>query len=142
MQHGFTLVDTLMALGIMTAITALALPNYFAMRSNLILKDQVVSMVEIMRVARNRTVASQGGLAYGVSFESDHYVLFGGDPIAPQDTTVYPLINKVEVLEGSGTYVLFDRFTASANETEIELGFPSGVSRRIRIDAIGNISLL
>jgi len=106
-------------IGILIAISVTVFKRFNSLER--ISKDAEL-VVEVIRQARSRTVASEGAQVYGVHFESGSVTLFTGSTYSAGalDNQVYLLTvpNTISTitLSGGGSDVLFARLTGEATK--------------------------
>lgn len=142
---GFTLVELLIALGILGIITTLG-TSFF---STSIGRNELVSasweVVDTLRRAQTTGLSGKGNTEWGVHFETTQYVLFdGGTYSAADPDNVFFVLNPVlEVsaisLNGGGVDVLFDKNKGTTNQfgTVTLLDTNSGETKDILISEQG-----
>ena len=118
----FTLVEVLTIVGILIVLTAISIPAFRFFQRESDLNNSVEETLNILRLAQNKTIASEGASQYGVHFETEKFVLFKGvnyDPSAT-DNEIHNLPKSVEIykveLVGGGSEVVFDRVTGTTNQ--------------------------
>jgi prepilin-type N-terminal cleavage/methylation domain-containing protein len=117
MRKGFTLVEILVVVAIMTILAAIVLGSFRAFRSAQGLEKDTELIVEVLRQARSQTLTSQNGSSYGVYFASSTIALFAGTTYNASDTSNqnFFLINKDVVLDlnltGESRSIVFNRLT-------------------------------
>lgn len=120
-SRGFTMIEALVVLGILTLLAGVVLGVFPAYRRSVNLNTAVETGAVFLAKARSRTLGSEGATRHGVHFESDRMVLFRGaaynalDPA--NETTMLPSGIEISViaLNGGGVDVVFDRLTGGTN---------------------------
>lgn len=122
-RDGFTLIELLISIAVISIIGISIFLGYGAASRNAELKTAAFKAVDILNLARTRTLASLGASNYGVHFEQTQFALFRGmtynasDP----DTIFYPLPSSVEIgsitLSGGAVDVVFERLTGKTVQT-------------------------
>lgn len=88
-MKGFTLVELMVVMAIAVLLGGLALPALRIAQKGSELDSAVESLVSVLRLAQNRTLASEGASQYGVFFDTaaspDRYILFKGATYATRD---------------------------------------------------------
>ncbi len=81
-QKSFTIVELLITIGILIILTAIVVPSFRLFQKESDLDNSVGQIINILRLAQNKALASEGGAQWGVYFSttsSPHqYVLFRG----------------------------------------------------------------
>lgn len=75
-NKAFTLLEILIAIGIVSLIVAVIMPSLYTFRDNQTLKNTADDVVTLLNQARSQTLASQNSHYYSVHFESNRIVLF------------------------------------------------------------------
>jgi len=121
-KNGFTLIEALTIVGILIVLVAISIPAFRFFQRESDLNNSVEETLNILRLAQNKTIASEGASQYGVHFETEKFVLFKGvnyDPSAT-DNEIHNLPKSVEIykveLVGGGSEVVFDRVTGTTNQ--------------------------
>ncbi|OGY88950.1 MAG: hypothetical protein A3B30_03975 [Candidatus Komeilibacteria bacterium RIFCSPLOWO2_01_FULL_52_15] len=143
---GFTFVEVMTVIGIMTVLVAASVPSYFTLRSNIFLSDEVQHAGETLRTAQSRSITSQGGFRHGVHFDSsvvpNTYGLFYIDDAG---TSVYsspsPLNHDLRFLSPTPADIVFAHLSGMTTAATVVVGYPSGDQKTIQIDANGKIIL-
>jgi type II secretory pathway pseudopilin PulG len=123
LQKSFTLVELLVIFGILIILTAIAFPNLRFFQKESDLNNSTEEILNTLRLAQNKTIASEGASQYGVHFEIGKYVLFKGLSYnqAAIENEIHNLPESVEISEidlaGGGSEVVFDRVTGTTNQS-------------------------
>jgi len=146
----FTLVEVLTIVGILIVLAAISIPafRFFQKESNL--NNSIEEIINTLRLAQNKTLASEGAIQYGVHFETGEYVLFNGTTYNPSatDNEIHNLPKSVEIYEieltGGGSEVIFDRVTGTTNqfgEVSLRLKTDTSKVKTIYIENSGQVGL-
>jgi Tfp pilus assembly protein FimT len=150
-SKSFTLIELLIIVGItllLATITGLAFQT-FQRESNL--ANNTEEVINLLRVAKSKTIASEGALNYGVHLESDKFVLFQGTVYDPLDTNneTHNLSQRVEIYEinltGGGSEVVFDRITGMTSQdgnVSLRLKADPSRTRIIYVQGSGQVGLI
>lgn len=120
-MKGFTFIEIIVVVSIFLILGILTMASfrYFQSRSNL--NDDAEAIINILRLAQNKTLASEKETNYGVHFENKSYALFAGPTyVATSTNIVYNLLSKTEIFEislnGEGKEIIFDRVSGRTNQ--------------------------
>lgn len=105
---GFTIIELLLVLGIMTIITATGTLALFSFRAKQNLNLSAQEIVTVLRSAQNNSISQEllsSGEKWGVHFENDYYALFKGTSF-----NVSNIVSKSTLKSG----VIFSGFSNSA----------------------------
>lgn len=134
----FTIIELVVIIGVLAVLTLIAVPSfrYFQKRSDL--KNSTEEIINILRLAQNRTLASEEASQYGVYFDQSsvppQYILFKGTSFISRDISydrAYKLPLSVEWNEvnlSGGNEVVFERINGMAVQ-------PGAVSLRLKTDS-------
>ena len=144
-ESGFTLVELLISIAVIAIISGSIFLGYGAISRNAELKTSTFKVVDVLSLARTRTLASLGASNYGVHFEQTQYALFKGttyNALDP-DTIFYPLPSSVEIgtitLSGGAVDVVFERLTGeTAQAGSVRLQLAADASKYRTISIIGS----
>jgi prepilin-type N-terminal cleavage/methylation domain-containing protein len=148
LQKGFTMVELLTVIGIITILTAVAVPSYGLMKKNVSFSSAVEEVANTLREAQNLSMSSQTS---DPSLEAEEWVVgFASDkksyslyPVSQYRITEYKLDNGVEIIQGADTEIVFKHLTGTiVSDQQIIVGFPSGQQKTIEVKANGKISIL
>lgn len=126
-RDGFTLVEILVIVGIMVILIALAIPSYRFFQQESDLVNNTEEIINTLRLAQNKTLASERASQYGVYFDQStspqQYTLFKGSNYASRDISfdeVRKLSKSIEISEinfnGGGSEVIFDRISGTTSQ--------------------------
>src|SRR3989338_8837322 len=76
--RGFTFIELLVVIGVVAILASGVLIAYRAASGGIELKTNAFKIVDVLNLARQRTIASLGNSEYGVHFEANRLVLFKG----------------------------------------------------------------
>lgn len=149
-RDGFTLIELLISIAVISIISTSLFLGYGAVSRNAELKTTTFKVVDVLNLARTRTLASLGASNYGVHFEQTQYALFKGSTYNASDpsTIFYLLPASLEIanvtLAGGGADVVFDRLTgktAQSGSLAVRLVSSPSTLRTISIIASGRADI-
>ena len=148
-NSGFTLIESLIVLGIFMLIAVIAIPAYRNFQKQADLINTTEAIINILRLTQSKTLTSEQASQWGVHFSSSEYTLFKGADYALRNSSFdknYTVPDLVEIheisLEGSGSDVVFERITGQTNQFgSISLRLKSNVleTKTIVIELSGQI---
>jgi len=137
LNKGVTFIELLVIVGILVILTVISVPTLLFFQREADLNNSTEEIINTLRLAQNKTLASEGASQYGAYFDSTtsphQYTLFKGTDFASRDSSsdeIHKLPKVVEFYEinlGGGNEVVFDRVTG-------ETGQPGNVSLRLKTD--------
>ena len=154
---GFTLVEVLTIVGILIVLTGMAVPafRFFGRESDL--NNSAEEIINTLRLAQNKTLASEGASQWGVYFSTTttphQYILFEGSSFASRATSsdeVHQLSKSIEIYEidlWGGNEVVFEKVTGYTSSTSqigrvsIRLKDEPSKTKTIYVENSGLISL-
>lgn len=126
MEKGFTLIEVLVIIGIVIILMAITILNYRFFLKETDLDQSTEEIINILRLAQNKTLASEGASQYGVYFDRavspNQYTLFKGTSYALRETAfdrVYELPKEIEIYEinlDGGYEVIFNRIIGDTSQ--------------------------
>jgi type II secretory pathway pseudopilin PulG len=144
MRKGFTLIEALLIIGILFILFFVAFPNFRFFQKESDLKDSSEEIINTLRLAQSKTLASEGASRWGVYFETStlphQYILFKGESFANRNVLadeIHKLPNSIEIYEidlWGGKEVVFEKVTGYASSTS-QVG---KVSIRLKSDPTKN----
>lgn len=137
-KRNFTLIELLVVIGILFILTAIAVPTFRFFQKESDLNNSVELIINTLRLAQNKTIASEGASQWGVYFSTGtlphQYTLFQGEEYISRTTSsdeVHKLPKNIEIYEISlaegGAEIVFDRVLG----TTLQFG---NLSLRIKTD--------
>lgn len=122
-NRGFTILEILIALSILTLVTTIVAFSFSKLNSSKALGGSANLVVSTLDEARSLTLSSADASQYGVHFEDSQIILFKGSTYSSSD----PLNVAVElnslvglrniILVGGGMNVIFKRLTGRTDES-------------------------
>ena len=151
---GFTLIEIILVVGIFAILLTVSMAAFGSFRDDSQLQNTTNDIQAVLRLAQNKTVASEGAEQYGVYFNvssSPHeYILFGGASYASGAVeTIYRLSDLVQfsstIFSGlSGQEVVFDRIqgtTTNYGEVVLQSTLDAVNTRIISVSGGGSIEV-
>lgn len=152
-NSGFTLVEIIIAVAIISILLGVASSNFFSIKENSDLKNNAQEFVSALKFAQNKAVSSEDNSKYGIYINTqvspNLYILFKGDSYAsriPASDQVNFLQDTIEfnsVDLGGGNEMVFDRLTGASEESgSISLRVKSNAnkSKTVYISGTGAIN--
>ncbi len=145
-QRGFTLLEVLVVMSIMIALTSISISTYISMRDKQSVQKDADSIVSVLQKAQSMSSNRKNDSAYGVKFASSTVTVFSGSTYDTGNViSTYTLEKNVKIntiiLSSNGTEVDFMKITGNplANGT-VTLGTGS-FSKIVTIYGTGIIEL-
>lgn len=152
-SFGFTLIEILIIVGIFIILIFLSAQVFPYFQKEVTLNNSAEEIINNLRLAQNKTLASEGASQYGVYFDTStnphQYTLFKGvnyaNRVISQDE-VHKLSKIIEIYENTlaGSEVVFNRLNGESSQTgKISIRLKDTPSRfkTVSIQASGNIIL-
>jgi len=149
-QKGFTLIEILIAVVIITLLISTVIVSYRLFEKRTELDDTAQKIFSVLKLAQTQTLASNDASQYGVHFESDQYILFKGDAylVGAPDNKIYQLPGRLEIyqisLADGGNDVIFQRIigsTAQFGAVEVRIISQATETKTVTIQSSGQIVL-
>ena len=122
MPKGFTLLEMLLALGIIAIIAVVSITSLSRVNTEKAIAVDADKALSLLARARSMTLSAKDGFVHGVHFEERTLVLFKGesyDAGAP-GSEAFPLHDEVKisavVLAGGGSDVVFKKLTGATTQ--------------------------
>ena len=144
--RGFSLVETLVVIGIIAILAALTLQTYVSVNVSKALDTDALRVIAEIGQARSLTIGSKNDTEWGVHIASTSVTIFEGDTYSEgaSGNIVSPLHSAVEIssisLRDGVTDIVFERLTGGTTATgTIKLSYvaSSTVARTITIYGTG-----
>ncbi|KPJ57514.1 hypothetical protein AMJ49_00030 [Parcubacteria bacterium DG_74_2] len=143
-NRSFTLIELLVIIGIFIVLIAITIPNFRFFEKELDLNNSAEEIINTLRLAQNKTLASELFSQWGVYFETStqphQYTLFQGESFATRATSsdeIHQLPGLIEIYEidlWGGNEVVFEKVTGFASSTS-QFG---KISTRVKTDPSKN----
>lgn len=155
MKTAFTLIEVLVIIGLIIILTGLAVPVFQVFQKESVLNNSTQEIINALRLAQNKTAASEGASSWGVYFEditSPHqYTLFKGGSYALRDSSfdeIHKLSQLLEIyeidLQGAGSEIVFNRVegtTGQFGKLSLRLKSEPVKTKTIYIENSGQVGL-
>lgn len=149
-NSGFSLIETLVAVSVLVIISGLIAPGFNFFKKQSTLDAAAQEILQTIRLAQSKTLASEGDSNFGVYFETHRFILFKGTSY-PGNTDydeIHNLDPSLEIssvsLGGSVNYAVFERLTGTtANYGSLVVRQISDTSKNktVYLDQSGIVSL-
>ena len=148
--RAFTLLETLMAVGIILMIGALTLASLNSFRAQKTMDAAVEELLAAFSQAHFDTISSKNDLQYGVHLDANQAVYYIGPSYLSGSTTniIYPIPTVIEIanisLAGGGNNVLFQRLSGGTDQYgtfDVRVRGNPSLMTRVTINGTGAISL-
>jgi len=136
-NSGISFIEIIMVVAILVILISITAPVFIFFQRGLEFNNNIEETINVLRIARSKTLASEGASQYGVYFDntsSPHqYILFKGESFALRDNSfdeINNLPDNIEVYDIDlvvGNEIVFDRVTGSTSQ-------PGSISLRLRTD--------
>lgn len=151
MPKSFTLIEALVTVGILTILASLIIPVFYFFQKESDLNNSVQEIINMLRLAQNKTLASEGASQWGIYFFSNQYVLFKGNNFASREISfdeISRLPESVEIyltdLNGGSSEAVFDRILGTTNQfgmVDLRLKNDAAKTAAVYIENSGRIGL-
>lgn len=122
-KRGFTLIEILGVVVIMTILLSIVLVSFSTLNKNQALDKTASYIASIIEEARGNTLFSKNDAQYGIKFDATQITMFKGASYSSgsPDNVVYDLNPLVSIsniaLSGGGSEIVFDRLTGNTSQT-------------------------
>lgn len=122
---GFTLLEVIVAVAILGILSAVVVTNFLFFKRDTNLNNDTQEVAGFLRLAQNKTLASENNSQYGVYFDSvgNKYILYKGASYVARDTSydqIRSLSGEIEfssISLGGANEVVFNKLTGSAGQS-------------------------
>jgi prepilin-type N-terminal cleavage/methylation domain-containing protein len=115
-MKGFSLIETLIVLAILTIILTIVTFSFTSMRSKKQIEVTIDAIDFKLEQAKSSALAGKNGKSFGVQFSTTSYTYFSGDVYNPNDisnssTTLPSNLQISRSLTGGSNAIIFNRMT-------------------------------
>ncbi|MCX6731801.1 MAG: prepilin-type N-terminal cleavage/methylation domain-containing protein [Candidatus Parcubacteria bacterium] len=120
-MKGFTILEIIISLAIILILVIAIVFSFSSFRNNRELTNAAQETINLLNLARSKTLSSEGSSQYGIHFESSRIVLFRGTSFSESspDNIVSALSSLLEIsainLNGGGNNLVFQRLTGKTD---------------------------
>lgn len=149
-ESGFTIIELLISVAILLVLASLAIFSTRTLLRQVEIDSTGQNILSTLRLARSKTLASEGETTYGVHFEADKYVLFSGSSYdeSAAGNKEYTLndteVHSISLNGGPGVVdVIFDRVRGTTSQygtVSLRLNADNNQNRTIHINSSGQVS--
>lgn len=147
MKKGFTVIELVVALGIIVLIGSIGLVSFVNSRNVRNLSNSGQEIISVLRLAQTKTLAGEDNSSWGVKLETSRYVLFRGSSYAGASwTEIFNLPGSIEIaniaLAGGGQEIVFSRLYGKTNQTgsfDLRVTGTGGAVFSVSVDNSGKI---
>lgn len=144
---GFTLLESLVVIGILALIGVAGLASFVSSRNTRDLSSAGQNVLSILKVAQSKALAGEVNSEWGVHLEQAQFVLFRGPTYAGAPyTEVFPLPGNIEIVNialfGGGSDVIFKKIdgrTAESGTLTLRVRNAVNIAFPITIDSSGKV---
>lgn len=141
-KNGFTLLELLLVLALMSALAVIAAPMYLSLQAENEMNITSVTIGDILRRAQLKSQAIDSDSAWGVEIKNGSLIIFKGQNFANRDQTFdenFSLANTI-ILSGLSE-IIFSPLSGTPNTTGIiKLEHLDGRQSQLSINGLGIIN--
>lgn len=145
--QGFTLLEIIISVGVLTLISGLALVSFINSRNVREVATSGQDVISVLRLAQSKSIGGEDNSAWGIHLEQGQAVLFRGTSyIGATFTQSFPLSARLEIaniaLIGGGSDVVFKRITGRTDNSgsfEVRVRSATTISFSVSIDGSGKV---
>ncbi len=122
----FTLIEIVVIIGILVILMAIAFSGFDIFRKEIVLKNNTEEIINAVRFAQSKTLASEGAGQWGVFFDvsvfPNQYTLFKGVNYSSRDNSfdeIHKISEAVEIYEinlAGGNEVVFEKLSGATSQ--------------------------
>ncbi len=145
-KRGFTLIEILVVIGIVSVISSIVAVSLFNYRDRAALRVETGRVVALINETREQSVAGRGGVVHGLHFEESKVVRFSGqtyvaDAIGNEPLELSSLVDIGSIsLTGGASDVVFSRLSGKSDKTgtfRVRLKSDVANYKEVRIESTG-----
>jgi prepilin-type N-terminal cleavage/methylation domain-containing protein len=149
-MEGFSLIEIIIVMALVLILVAASFSAYPLFTKKTDLTSSVERIVDTLRLAHSNTLASEGGISYGVHFENDKFAVFKGTSYSVSDPNniLFDLDSDLEIydidLNGGGQDIIFNRltgYTAQNGDINIRVIEDASSSFSVSINSSGSVNI-
>jgi prepilin-type N-terminal cleavage/methylation domain-containing protein len=145
MNKGFTFIEVIISVAIMALLVGLSMAAFSSFAKREALGAAAGAAAAMLRDARAQTIASVGGMQYGVRVEPDRFILFQGSTYASTSPTNRPFYFSARVKASSTAQsFVFERVTGDASSSgmiQVYLASEPSVKKSVVVQGTGLVSV-
>ena len=136
-NSGISFIEMMMVVAILVILIAITFPVFIFFQRGLEFNNNIEETINILRIARSKTLASERASQYGVYFDNtsspNRYILFKGESFVLRDNSfdeINNLSDDIEIYDinlNGGNEIVFDRVTGNTSQ-------PGDISLRLKKD--------
>lgn len=138
--RGFTFLEVLVVLGVLGVLVGLAIPFYQSFQVDSRLDDTAHEVVQTLRIAQSKAMASESFSAHGVHFEAQRFILFRGDTYVVGDP-FNEVTGVAQPLSFTSGDIVFDTVTGITVGSTITVSTSTGRTRTVTINSLGVVDV-
>lgn len=120
-NKGFTIIETIIVLGLLVIFGSIALVSFQSSRDTRNLATSTQDILSILRLAQARTLSGENNSVWGVHLAQNQFALFQGPTFAGSPVVEsYNLPSSLELvsisLNGGGSDIIFKRITGTTDQ--------------------------
>lgn len=115
-QKGFTLMEVLVVVAILMIIAAISLSSWLSFSDTTALSNNAKMIETKIKLAKSYSLSALNDVNYGVHLEAGSITIFPNDTaytFGDPDNQVFTLTDGVEIYDGVGNSIIFDRLTGT-----------------------------
>ncbi len=141
-RRGFTLIEVILVIGLIGILIFLSIPFYQSFQVESQLDSTTEEVVNILRRAQSKAMASQRDSNFGVKLTSGQYTLFKGDSYAAREVIYDEDYNIPETLSINGlTEIVFNKLKGTTSNTGNITVTSNNNSKTININETGRVEI-
>lgn len=141
--HGFSLIEVIVSIAALTLVLGAGWFSFASYAARQELQSGAARVSALIGEARGKTLAGEGGAAWGVHFDADKAVLFRAPNYqagnAENKTEILPRRVTASAVTFSNNEIVFARLTGASNAGVVTLAVRGNlsVSRTITVNTLG-----